>query len=1186
MKRAVVGLIFLALLLPMVLGLSLSTGAELPIIATDKEVYLPGEDVLITAAYTGEGSWVGIAAADVNGDPVTTKGALWWRYIPEGGCEGATFADLGKDYTLAAGRYCVVACPEDTSVKNGVEKGILSYVTITVADKLTMEKTTFLYGEDIWVTPLTVSNPGKDYVGVSRVENDGTVRHNMLYTYITEDNVNTAFNLKNASSGNADPAYHYLPAGRYVVYWCANDRGVASRDTTSDIYIEIVGATLEKTEFKYGEPITVTAYGSEKDWIGISPVDATTDSGLWSNKAVRWRYIAYETSNTGTTGLGSGVSFDIREAYLASGCDAYADLPAGDYILFVSPSAVQQVTGGIPTCNYIPITITAQKPDVPTALTYELDDPRTGLAGGVLTVTFAEASMETYKKPTRVELYWADADGSALAGYNMIGTRKITGTVTEIALADSMVIPVEAKKLMVRALNGAGYSEAVAAILPSTRSYRTTGERITSFQIVSDMHVLESETAQNNAHAAAMFADILANDPSSVGIFVAGDAADHGQVAEYERLLALWEASGLSTKLYLGVGNHEMCKDTSSHGYNDSYADSSNRFIEYANKSLEEAEKTEKPYYYINRGGQHFVFLATEYCGTHAYLSDAQLAWLDATLGQIAADGAPVFILLHQPLYNTVAGGLANADGSLRQGWHGVIAGDENFAKWVALTEENDVSTSNHTLMYDQYEQPFRDILAKYPSAMMFSGHSHWILESVGNIFEGSDTLPNYLFNTSSVATPWTDGDELNAGYSAGEASQGYYVTVYENCIEFRGRDFLNGTWIPNAYYRIWLNCAHEYDEGDTTCKWCGEPNEAYQGIVFKDTNGNVLSFADTSEAGSVSIPQYAVTDSTLGVLIGWMDANNGNGSFFPVDGEITYEAGDTAVYEPVLLRMSSTGQPSVRFTQGSTGMRFTTEIPLADWLKIADFAERGTLIVPESYVDRIGGTLTHAALDAANAQRLDVKASDWYIEDEMLGTFAGSIANIKVQNHARNFIGLGYVKITYSNGRTAYFYAANSETAICSVYAIAYDALHDRSDVQEGKYEVEMPDGSYSPYNAYQIEILKGFLAPVVALTGNASETGATLTASDLYVQEGVTLTVLLAGEDSSAGSTAGNWGAYAAILGDAASDATGIWVIEKMGGFDADTLCGVTLDRVQISYVLHEGKLLVAFSTYSDFH
>ena len=150
---------------------------------------------------------------------------------------------------------------------------------------------------------------------------------------------------------------------------------------------------------------------------------------------------------------------------------------------------------------------------------------------------------------------------------------------------------------------------------------------------------------------------------------------------------------------------------------------------------------------------------------------------------------------------------------------------------------------------------------------------------------------------------------------------------------------------------------------------------------------------------------------------------------------------------------------------------------------------------------------------------------------------------------------------------------------------------MNKRSDEQSDEFKYEVEAGNYSPYTPAQIEILKGFIRPVIALTGTAKVYGAELTRSDAYVQEGLSLAVVFAGDEDENGGTAADaqWETYAPLLGDASKTATGVWVISnKAGEFDLNALCGVVLDGATQNWVYYEAEdvILVAFSTYSDFH
>ncbi|RJE82802.1 hypothetical protein D3P07_26190 [Paenibacillus sp. 1011MAR3C5] len=119
---------------------------------------------------------------------------------------------------------------------------------------------------------------------------------------------------------------------------------------------------------------------------------------------------------------------------------------------------------------------------------------------------------------------------------------------------------------------------------------------------------------------------------------------------------------------------------------------------------------------------------------------------------------------MHQPLKNTVAGSYEE------QQWHGV---------------EEDVG--------------LRAVLAGYPQAILFSGHTHWELEAGHTYYDGVGKLPA-MVNAVSTAYLWTDEDQHKDG------SQGLFVNVYEDRVVVRGRDFERSDWVESAHDEIRLS--------------------------------------------------------------------------------------------------------------------------------------------------------------------------------------------------------------------------------------------------------------------------------------------------------------------------------------------------------------------------------------------
>ena len=118
-------------------------------------------------------------------------------------------------------------------------------------------------------------------------------------------------------------------------------------------------------------------------------------------------------------------------------------------------------------------------------------------------------------------------------------------------------------------------------------------------------------------------------------------------------------------------------------------------------------------------------------------------------------------MFLHQGLIDTVAGTYEY------QGWHGIDRAEE-----------------------------FAAILKDYPEVILFSGHSHWEMNSASNMKERDDKLPT-IFNTASVAYLWSDAQATIEG------AQGYFVKVYKDKVLVLGRDFDNEQWLASAQYLV-----------------------------------------------------------------------------------------------------------------------------------------------------------------------------------------------------------------------------------------------------------------------------------------------------------------------------------------------------------------------------------------------
>ncbi len=572
--------------------------------------------------------------------------------------------------------------------------------------------------------------------------------------------------------------------------------------------------SISKTEFVEGEPIYVTARStSDKDWVGVVPL--RDGKPVISAGSIIWAYIRTTNGSGASAGAGDGVAFDIRKGKTKSAstyeniakaagisADNLGSLPAGDYAVCLVPKD-QDIKYGC--TEFIPFTVVKADPSVttdpeyaerikpvaPASVAYEPDDPSSFYATGTVTVT--PSDKNTAENTTDYIIYWG-SKGKPLKGYTSLGMFRFrAGATSEFRIPRYVFIPDGADSILCCGYNRTTLTKsdefASVPVSPGAPDPRDTDEPVAVYGIVSDVHINGGQTHAD--HAASMFSLCVKNEVSR--LFVVGDIADHGAEGEYRQFFEIARRNGFSDdRIHLALDNHDTRDGTSTYGTD--YGAVVGKFLKYVNVPEGQEKPADRLYYDFRADGYHFVFLASEKCGTHAYLSDAQLSWLEGVLGD-EPDNKPVFVFIHQSLYDTVAGGL-RVDGQ-DQKWNGIIAGDDALAKYGYVRP----TSSNYKAM----EKKLRDILEKHPEVMMFSGHSHWTMDSDSNMRPEDEKLP-WLFNTAAVGYLWTSYDVVTGENLDG--SQGYMVGVWNDCVIIAGFDFVTGEVVPAAFYCIMLASA------------------------------------------------------------------------------------------------------------------------------------------------------------------------------------------------------------------------------------------------------------------------------------------------------------------------------------------------------------------------------------------
>jgi|GEM_PF-701952 len=274
-----------------------------------------------------------------------------------------------------------------------------------------------------------------------------------------------------------------------------------------------------------------------------------------------------------------------------------------------------------------------------------------------------------------------------------------------------------------------------------------------TFDILSDTHVSTDSSLPYNSNFDYALKEMNKLDKTSSGLIIDGDVVNSGLEENWEEYDKILNQNKHPQKVDIALGNHDTWQQNNSIDQSE-YKKSKENFLKHSGKP--------NVYYDDWINGNHFIFLGSEQSdGDTAYFSDDQLKWFDNTLAENAANNKPIFVFIHQPLHGTVAG-----------------------------SKDGQGSTANNLAQDAQVRQ----ILAKYPQAILLTGHTHWEFGSKDMMYNA-----NYctMFNLPACAYCWTDDNEGD------DISEGYYVEVYKDKVLLKGRNFTTREWDETSQYQI-----------------------------------------------------------------------------------------------------------------------------------------------------------------------------------------------------------------------------------------------------------------------------------------------------------------------------------------------------------------------------------------------
>ena len=366
-----------------------------------------------------------------------------------------------------------------------------------------------------------------------------------------------------------------------------------------------------------------------------------------------------------------------------------------------------------------------------------------GVSRAFVTVTPSSPRELTY------EVSWSKG-GARLAGYNPIATVTSSGREPfEIRLNDMLFMPEDADGVEVAVLEGVStpvYAAADNALkVPES-------ELLFKFAVLSDLHIATTQDGYVQ-HLRETLADLRGVAPDTSFLFTVGDNTDVGKKRNYELLFSIFKEEltdkGLDIPVYYTIGNHDLDKAST-------YEKQLELFL----------EMTGMPglYYAVELGGMKFIALGSEEKEQGGVMYDGQIDWLEAEL-RAAGTEKPIFLFMHEPLIETVAGSLY----SLNPG-------------------------TQYSFGYEAANARLRALLAQYPNAILFTGHTHFIFESTQPILYGGGKDASFV-GCPATGYLWNDDNNEVPG------AEGWFVEVYKDYILLKGREYTEGAWCAAAQF-------------------------------------------------------------------------------------------------------------------------------------------------------------------------------------------------------------------------------------------------------------------------------------------------------------------------------------------------------------------------------------------------
>lgn len=169
-------------------------------------------------------------------------------------------------------------------------------------------------------------------------------------------------------------------------------------------------------------------------------------------------------------------------------------------------------------------------------------------------------------------------------------------------------------------------------------------ELLFSAALIADTHSDSSFFNERSKTLRRAVCGLTQTDVLPGAIVIAGDLSNATDEKEYAMLKWCLKTFGKDVPVLPAAGNHDVRAG-------EDYEEARRYFTDFASFS---GIETDKVYYSSEPGGYPFIVLGSEgMLSLEAEISEEQLRWFESELSAAVGRGRPVFIVCHQPLYNS-----------------------------------------------------------------------------------------------------------------------------------------------------------------------------------------------------------------------------------------------------------------------------------------------------------------------------------------------------------------------------------------------------------------------------------------------------------------------------------------------------------------------------------------------------